>query len=336
MAKYNKREAQEWAFETLRGQWTTLLTPFTTDDRVDELALRKNINRVMSLGTRGGGCTWGMGEFWSLTHQERTLVYDVVSDEAAGKWPIGAHVTHTSFKDMLSLAKHAEFAGFDLLIVAAPYMVTKTEQQIKEWVKLLASKTNLAIMFYNSPQFGIVVSSKGLQDICAIENVVGVKEASFNRELSVETHLLIGEKSIVSTPDEWILFHGQEKGFQQQVMFANTSDWRFDTPGHNYYVQFIEKAMRGDLDQDFYDIHIRPIKQVSDRWWGRISQEFNGALPVSMCKYWGEYMGMSHGHVRPPLSDMSEQEKMELRNEIDAAQHPQIKASRILESGVAE
>ena len=35
----------------------------------------------------------------------------------------------------------------------------------------------------------------------------------------------------------------------QQVMFANTSDWRFDRPGENYYVQFIDRATSGDLDE---------------------------------------------------------------------------------------
>ena len=336
MAEYTRSESREWARETLRGQWTTLMTPFTPDDEIDEQSLRENIQRVRSLGTRGAGCTWGMGEFWSLTHEERTRVYDIVSDEAGREWPIGAHVTHTSAKDMLSLAQHAEGAGFDLLIVAPPYLVTRTEQQVVDWVRLLAGNTGLAIMFYNSPQFGIVMSAQGLKAVCEIENVVGVKEASFNQELSIETHLLIGQDSIVSTPDEWILFKGRELGFEQQVMFANTSDWRFDTPGRNHYVQFIDRAMTGDLDEEFYNTHIRPIKQVSDRWWGRIVKKFNGALPAPLCKYWGELMGMRHGHVRPPLADLSDEEKAELRRDIEAVQPPTAGASPVDRGGQTE
>lgn len=336
MAEYTKSEAQEWARETLRGQWTTLMTPFTSDGEVDEGALRGNIRRIRSLGTRGGGCTWAMGEFWSLTHDERTRVYDIVSDEASGQWPIAAHVTHTSAPEMISLARHAEGAGFDLLIVAPPYMVTKTEDQVIDWVCMLADDTSLAIMFYNSPQFGMVVSAQGLQRICAIENVVGVKEASFNQDLSIETHLLVGQDAIISTPDEWILFRGKEMGFEQQVMFANTSDWRFDTPAHNHYVQFIDNAMSGDLDQEFYDDKIRPIKQVSDRWWARTVQKYNGVLPVSLCKYWGELMGLRHGQVRPPLDDMEAEDRRALRQEIEAAQHPDVRNDLLLERGDTE
>ncbi len=317
MAEYSKSEAREWARETLRGQWTTLMTPFTPDDEIDEEGLRRNIRHIRSLGTRGSGCTWGMGEFAALTREERLHVYDVVSDEAGGEWPIAAHVSHTSAKEMLALADYAEGAGFDLLIVAPPYMLTKTEEQVVEWTRLLSDNTPLAIMFYNSPQFGIVVSPEGLKSICEIPNVVGVKEASFNQQLSIDAHRLLGRDSIISTPDEWVLFRGEELGIEQQVMFANTSDWRFDRPGQNYYVQFVDKAMSGDLDAEFYDAHIRPVKALSDKWWVRIVQKFNGALPVPLCKYWGELMGMAGGHVRAPMWDLSVEEKEELGGDLE-------------------
>ena len=158
MAHYKATEAQDWAWEMLKGQWSTLVTPFLENGDLDEQGLRNNIHHVKSLGTRGAGCTWGMGEFWSLTHEERIRIMDIVSEEANGKWPVGAHVTHTSSRETLALAKHAEDVGFDLLVVAAPYMEAKTESQVIEYVKSVSDNTNLGIMFYNSPQFGIVMS----------------------------------------------------------------------------------------------------------------------------------------------------------------------------------
>ena len=318
MAGYGKHEAQDWAWTHLRAQWSTLPTPFTPEDEVDEPALRRNIRHIRSLGSAGAGCTWGMGEFWSLTREERLQVMDIVADEAGGQWPIAAHVSHTSSREMLFLADHAEAVGFDLLVVAAPYMVTKTEEQVIEYVGLLASHTPLAIMFYNSPQFGVVMSPQGLKRICAIPNVVGVKEASFNQQTSIESHLLLGKQSIISTPDEWIFSKAKELGFHQQVMFANTSDWRFDTPEANHYVQFVNRATQGDLDQQFYDTHLKAIKGLSDKWWGATVKKFGGALPVPMVKYWGELMGLRMGHVRPPLAELSNAEKDELQTELAA------------------
>ena len=321
MANYRKSESLEWARENLRGQWSTLMTPFTPDDELDETGLRNNIQRVISLGTHGAGFTWGMGEFWTLTQEERKRIYDIASDESNGSWPIAAHVSHTSYKEVVELATYAEHVGFDLLVLAAPYFVTNKENQVIEWVKLISESTNLAIMFYNSPQFGIVMTPQGLSKICEIPNVVGVKEASFNPEISVESHMQLGHKAIISTPDEWIFNKGKELGFQQQVMFANTSDWRFDSVSDNNYVQFVEKAVLGDIDSNLYEKKIAPIKKVSDKWWQYTVKKMNGALPAAMCKAWAEHVGMASGHVRAPLVNLNEEEKHNLLNDIREAKN---------------
>ena len=36
MANYSKPEAFDWAKENVRGQWSTLMTPFTENDEIDE------------------------------------------------------------------------------------------------------------------------------------------------------------------------------------------------------------------------------------------------------------------------------------------------------------
>ena len=321
MANYRKSESIEWARENLRGQWSTLMTPFTPEDELDETGLRNNIQRVISLGTLGAGFTWGMGEFWTLTQEERKRIYEIASDESNGSWPIAAHVSHTSYKEVVELATYAEHVGFDLLVLAAPYFVTNKEDQVIEWVKLISESTNLAIMFYNSPQFGIVMTPQGLAKICEIPNVVGVKEASFNPEISVESHMQLGHKAIISTPDEWIFNKGKELGFQQQVMFANTSDWRFDSASNNNYVQFVEKAVLGNIDSNLYEKKIAPIKKVSDKWWQYTVKKMNGALPAAMCKAWAEHVGMASRHVRAPLVNLNEEEKHNLLNDIREAKN---------------
>ena len=317
MARYAKRDAKAWARENLRGQFSTLVTPFTAGDEVDEEALRFNIRQIRALGTRGAGCTWNMGEFWSLTREERHKIYDIVSTEAAGQWLIAAQVTHTSYKEAIALAKYAESRAFDVLILAAPYIATKTEKQVVDFVKVVAEGTNLGIMFYNSPQFGMVMSAAGLKELCRIPNVVGIKEASFNQQISIDTHQQVGADAVISTPDDWIYFKGKELGFQQQVMFSNTSDWRF---GKNY-VAWSERANRGDVDRATYDAQIKPLKDLSDKWWPRMVQKHGGVLPVALCKYWGQLMGMRGGPVRLPLQDLTAEEQAELKKELEAVRH---------------
>ena len=319
MVDYKKSESKDWAKSHLKGQWSTLVTPFTVDGSLDVPGLISNTNHIVDLGVSGLGCTWGMGEFWSLTLEEKFEIYDLVSEHAGNKIQIAAHVTHSAVEDMLKLAEKAQNTGFDLLIVTSPYIVAKSPNQVFEFVSKLAESTDLAIMFYNSPQFGIVLQPDWLKKICAIQNVVGVKEASFDRELSINTHLLIGDEVVISTPDEWIFFKGNEMGFQQQVMFANTSDWRFDTKGNNNYVNFVDNAVKGNLNKEFYDNRIKPIKAVSDKWWMKTVQKNNGVLPVALCKYWGELMGMAGGSPRLPLFDLNGDEKKQLKIDITNA-----------------
>jgi len=329
MAQYSKSDAKAWAREHLRNQWTTLITPFTPDDELDEAGLRKNIRHIQSLGTAGAGCSWNMGEFWALTREERQRLFEIVADESRDKWQIAAQVTHTSYKEAISLAHLAASLGYDLLILAAPYMVTKTEKAVIEFTKTVAAQTNLGIMFYNSPQFGVVMSAQGLQELCRIPNVVGVKEASFNKDISLETHKLVGQDAVISTPDEWIYWAAKEQGLApQQVMFANTSDWRFDLPGRNHYVQFIDRASVGDLDDAFYNTHLKAIKDLSDRWWADTVKKAGGVLPLAMCKYWSELMGMAGSAPRLPVLDMSAEDKALLKQELEAVLSPALVAGR--------
>ena len=74
MASYKKHEAQDWAWETLKGQWTTLITPFTPDNRVDIDGVKRNVRHVRSLGTTGAGCTWRSEEHTSELQSQAYLV----------------------------------------------------------------------------------------------------------------------------------------------------------------------------------------------------------------------------------------------------------------------
>ena len=251
MKSYIKSESKEWAREFLQGQWSTLVTPFNEQGNIDEKGLRSNIEYVKSLGSNGAGCSWGMGEFWSMTTEERKNLMQIVIDQAQD-WPVAAHVTHTSVNDIIELLSYTEQIGYELLIIGAPYFATRKPSQVIEFIEYICSKTDLAIMYYNSPQFGTILNESELDQIVNIENIVGVKEASFNKEISINSHKTLGEKAVISTPDEWIFWEGEKLGFQQQVMFANTSDWRFDTPDNNSYTQFVQDACKGNIDNDLY------------------------------------------------------------------------------------
>jgi len=315
--RYTRSEAKAWAREKLVGQWTTMMTPFTAEDELDEKGLAANIDHVLRLGTRGLGFSWNMGEFWSLTREERYRLMESVPRLVQGRALTAFQVTDTCLKDVIAMASRAQELGFDFVILAAPYMVTKTEDQVVDWVSRVAEKVDIGIAFYNSPQFGTVLSAKALSRMGDLATLIAIKEASFNIQLSIDTHLEAGKKAVVSMPDEEIFFVGGPYGIHQQVMFANTSDWRFDTPTTHNYVRFIDLATQGHWDEalPLYE-KVRPAKMVSRKWWSRLVGRTGGSLPVQMVKYWGELMGMAGGHVRPPLMPLTPAERDEMRQDL--------------------
>jgi len=315
--QYTRSDAKEWAREKLVGQWTTMVTPFTRDDELDERGLAANIEHVLGLGTRGLGFSWNMGEFWSLTREERYRLMELAPRLVRGRALVAFQVTDTSLKDVVAMAQRAEELGFDFVILASPYIVTKTEEQVLDWVSRIAQRVDIGIAFYNSPQFGIVLSAGTLSRMAELQSLIAIKEASFNIQLSIDTHLQAGTKAVVSMPDEEIFFVGEPYGIHQQVMFANTSDWRFDTPASHNYVHFVDLATQGHWEEALrlYP-KIRPIKAVSRKWWARLAGRTGGALPVQMVKHWGELMGMAGGPVRPPLLPLTSAEREEMKRDL--------------------
>ena len=315
---YSAAESKAWAREKLVGQWTTMVTPFTPDDELDETGLASNVEHVLRLGTKGLGFSWNMGEFWSLTGAERNRLLELVPQLVKGRALTAFQITHTSVKEVVALGRRAKELGIDLLILAAPYIVTKTEEQVLDFVSRVAREVDLGIAFYNSPQFGITLSARALAKMAELRNLVAIKEASFNMGLAIDTHLQAGDKAVVSVPDEEIFFFEEYYGFHQQVMFANTSDWRFDTEDRHDYVSFVDLATSGHLEEAKrrYYPTLWPIKNLSRRWWSRLVGRTQGALPVQMVKYWGELMGMAGGPARPPILPLTETERSELRQEL--------------------
>ena len=330
---YTRSSAKGWARENLRGQWTTLVTPFTADDELDETGLAHNIDHVAKLGTRGVGCSWNMGEFWSLTRSERYRLLELVPSLVRGRMRPAIQVTHTSLKEVIELCSAAERAGYDFAIIAAPYIMTKTEAQVIDFVSRVAERTELGLAFYNSPQFGLTITPPGLSKLADLPTVIAIKEASFNMQLSIDTHLLAGKKAVVSTPDEEIFFFEEFYRFHQQVMFANTSDWRFDSPTSHHYVEFVDLATSGRLEEAKRRYAaIWPVKSLSRRWWTRVAVRTGGALPVQLVKYWGELKGMAGGHVRLPLVPLTEVERAELKHDLHALEEGLPESARLAPS----
>ena len=137
---YRRSEAKEAARAQFRGLWAAITTPFTPDDRLDESGLRRNMRYFTDqLGVDGIFCTGTMGEFWSLTREERLRAVEIVVEEARGKCKVIAHTGHHSPNETVELTRHAQEVGADFAIVINPYYPAANEDMIYEWFAAVAS-----------------------------------------------------------------------------------------------------------------------------------------------------------------------------------------------------
>ena len=128
---YRKSEAKEAAKSQFHGIWTAITTPFTPDFELDEAGLRSNMKRVADLKIEGVFCTGVMGEFWSLTKEERKRIVEIVVEEAHRRnVKVIAHTAHHSAHETVELTRHAEDVGADFAILMNPYYPPPSEQTI--------------------------------------------------------------------------------------------------------------------------------------------------------------------------------------------------------------
>ena len=163
------------------GCGTALVTPFQPDFSLDEVALRKLIQRQI----RGAvdflvpcGTT---GESPTLTHAEHLRVVEITLEEAAGKIPVLAGAGGYNTQEVIDLCRELEALGADGLLSVTPYYNKPTQEGLYQHYRAIAQSTRLPIVLYNVPgRCGTNLEPATVKRLAPISNIVGIKEASGN------------------------------------------------------------------------------------------------------------------------------------------------------------
>jgi 4-hydroxy-tetrahydrodipicolinate synthase len=164
-----------------QGCGTALVTPFKTDQSLDEETLRRLIRRQIEGGIHFLVPCGTTGENPTLTRQEHLRVVEITLEESKGKVPVLAGCGGNNTREVISLAKDLEALGADGLLVVTPYYNKPTPDGLVEHFGAVARATRLPIVVYNVPgRTGLNVEPPTLARLAQIETVIGVKEASGN------------------------------------------------------------------------------------------------------------------------------------------------------------
>ena len=165
--------------ELVHGILAMLVTPFASDYRLNEDALRQEVRWALDSGSQGVVATPSIGEFLHLTEAERLRAWEVTLDEAH-KRPAICAVAMTSGAttlETLCYARHAARLGFDAQQVIPPYYWRCGELEVERHYRMVAESGELPVVIYHNPalsKFNISPSFAGR--LATIENIVAIKE----------------------------------------------------------------------------------------------------------------------------------------------------------------
>ena len=174
-----------------RGSFTALVTPFK-NGALDEAGFRALVNWQIEQGSHGLVPVGTTGESPTLSHDEHHKVVDICIDQAKGRVPVIAGAGSNSTDEAVDLARHAEKAGADAVLVVTPDYNKPTQEGMYQHVKAVNDAIGIPIVIYNIPPRSVVdMSVETMKRLYELKNIVGVKDATANlARVSQQRHAL--------------------------------------------------------------------------------------------------------------------------------------------------
>jgi 4-hydroxy-tetrahydrodipicolinate synthase len=174
-----------------RGSFTALVTPFA-NGALDEAKFREHVSWQIAEGTNGLVPVGTTGESPTLSHDEHKRVVEWCVSEARGRVPVIAGAGSNNTSEAIDLARHAEKAGADAVLVVTPYYNRPTQEGLYQHFKAVNDAVGIPIFIYNIPPRSVVdMSNETMARLFELKNIAGVKDATANlARVSQQRHLL--------------------------------------------------------------------------------------------------------------------------------------------------
>jgi 1-pyrroline-4-hydroxy-2-carboxylate deaminase len=135
------------------GVMPAMTTPFDNNDKltVDHAFLAQHAAWLLGNGCTGLVMLGSLGEGATLETSEKVDILKTAVRVSAGKTPVVAAISSLSTVNAVRLAKEAEQAGCQALMVLPPYVYTSDWREMKNHVSTIIAATGLSCMLYNNP-----------------------------------------------------------------------------------------------------------------------------------------------------------------------------------------
>jgi 4-hydroxy-tetrahydrodipicolinate synthase len=135
----------------LKGIIPPMVTPLNADGGLDEKGLEKLIEHLITGGVHGIFLLGTNGEAPSLSYALRKELITKACKYIRGRVPVLVGITDTSFNGSLDIAAHSKAAGADAVVVAPPYYLPISQEEMIDYLERLIPQLSLPVMMYNMP-----------------------------------------------------------------------------------------------------------------------------------------------------------------------------------------
>lgn len=284
--------------QSLRDVAFTTATPFTDDGTaVDHDALAANLGYLSDAGGRLFIPCGNTGEYYALDDGERAAVVETHAETL----PVDATVVGGlggSIPEATALADAYESAGADALMVMHPDHTYAHDRGLVEYYRAIVDATDLGVVIYKR---GPGVPRSVIADLVPREGVVGVKFAVNDiKEFS---------QSVADCGDDAVWLNGVAERYAPG--FAVEGAAGFTTGVGNFLpevsLELHDAIEAGDWERarDLREL-LRPLEDLREETGGGSLAAANN---VPLVKRGLELAGLHGGPVRPPLVELSDDDR---------------------------
>ncbi|MDG2527589.1 5-dehydro-4-deoxyglucarate dehydratase [Caulobacter endophyticus] len=283
------------------------VTHFDAQHQFLEAPYRQHCAWMLDHELAGLFAAGGTGEFFSLRPEEVGKVVRAAVTETAGKIPVIAGCGYGT-AIATDLARDAEAAGADGLLLLPPYLTNATQEGLAAHIESVCKATSLGVIVYNRDN--AIINEDTLEKLCDRNpNLVGFKDGVGDLELMMRVYARMGDRLTyiggLPTAETFALPY-LEMGVTtySSAIFNFLPEWAL-----GFY-----KAVRArDRETVMTGLRDFVLPYIALRNKGK-------GYAVSIVKAGMKAVGRDAGPVRQPLTDLTEAEFAQLQGLIARVQ----------------
>ena len=165
----------------IKGVIVPIITVIDEDEKIDEAAMRAQVDYVINGGLHGILAFGSNGEFYQIEEEEMERGFKIMVDQAAGRVPVYFGIGAINTKKCVRLAKMAVKNGAAGISILQPMFLKPNFNELFLHFKTIAEAVpDTPVLLYNNPgRVGYTLSADLVEKLAhEVENIVGMKDTS--------------------------------------------------------------------------------------------------------------------------------------------------------------